>query len=306
MLIGGIMVAVVVAALTVALFTRRLAHDDAHSVEGYHRSLHTLESINAHPGGSGGHAESGSGARPAYPESAVRPAGTSTVRVTDRPSPALPPVPRPPVVDPDSPVTFDDVGQSPTVPTQPAAALRDKAMGTINHRPRRLAAPATAVGAVLVLVVVLLMTGSHSVPPTRHHHSGSTPRHSTSSPPKAHRKQTARTTPAPQAPAVSLPQSGTTHSATYDVSVSDYTLALSASSGACWVDATSASSGATLFAGTLTAGEQRSFAVRGPVTVIIGAPTVFGATVNGAAVVLPPGFQAPFTMSVVPPRAPSS
>jgi hypothetical protein len=48
-LIGGIAAAVVVIALTVTLLTRRVAHDDVHSVEGYHRSIHTLETIKAHP-----------------------------------------------------------------------------------------------------------------------------------------------------------------------------------------------------------------------------------------------------------------
>jgi hypothetical protein len=34
MLIGGIVAAVVVVTLTITLLTRRLAHDDLHSVEG--------------------------------------------------------------------------------------------------------------------------------------------------------------------------------------------------------------------------------------------------------------------------------
>ena len=49
MLIGGIVAAVMVVALIAALLTRRSGRNDEHSVEGYHRSLHTLETINAHP-----------------------------------------------------------------------------------------------------------------------------------------------------------------------------------------------------------------------------------------------------------------
>ena len=76
MLIGEIVAAVVVTALVVTLLTRRVAHDDVHSVEGYHRSLHTLESINAHPTISEGGELSGLGEKSAYPESAVRVAGS--------------------------------------------------------------------------------------------------------------------------------------------------------------------------------------------------------------------------------------
>jgi hypothetical protein len=39
---------------------------------------------------------------------------------------------------------------------------------------------------------------------------------------------------------------------------------------------------------------------------IVGAPTVLNATVNGGAVVLPAGFQTPFTMSFVTTAAATS
>src|SRR6185437_1413784 len=88
MLIGAIVAAVVVAALTVLALSRRAAHHDLHSVEGYHRSIHTLESINAHPSAAVGEAESTSSplaVKQRYPESALR-ARTPSVRVTDGPS----------------------------------------------------------------------------------------------------------------------------------------------------------------------------------------------------------------------------
>jgi hypothetical protein len=65
------------------------------------------------------------------------------------------------------------------------------------------------------------------------------------------------------------------------------------------LDATSSTTGTTLFSGTLAAGAQHSFSATGPVTLIVGAPTVLRATVDGDAVVLPPGFQTPFTMTFV-------
>jgi hypothetical protein len=309
MLIGEIVAAVVVTVTAVALLTRRVAHDDVHSVEGYHRSLHTLESINAHPTVAGGDEVSSQVAKSAYPESAVRVAGTSTVRVTGlRGSvPPVPPVPPPPLADPDGPMTFDDAAHPlapPALPAPPEPPHRDKAMTSINHRPRRLAAPAMAVATVLVLIVVLLLTGSHKVPPTHPHSSNKNSGHSSTAtkPPKKRTTTTTSTAP-PPAPAVSSAQAATPQSATYDVAATTFTVTLAATTGACWVDATSSATGATLFSGTLAAGAQHSFSATAPVTVIVGAPTVLTTTVDGGAVVLPPGFQTPFTMSFVTPAA---
>jgi Domain of unknown function (DUF4115) len=321
-LIVGIIVAVMVVLLTAALLTRRVSHDDVHSVEGYHRSLHTLEEINAHPSVSSGAvaAAAGSRVKAAYPESAVRLAGTSTVRVTDAPPPSVPPVPLPPGADPDLPVTFEDDAHS-AVPVAPRAARRrDKAMSSINHRPRRLAGPAVAVACVAVLVVVLLVTGSHTVAPPHRHapasttghgsrsgsrsgshggsHSGSGSPHrakSTSTPPS-----TPTTTPSTQPPTVSQPQSSSASAATYQVANADFSVALSATSGPCWIDATNATTGAPYFVGTLTLGQQHSFAATGPVTLVVGAPNVLAASVDGTPVQLPSGFTTPFTMNFVP------
>jgi hypothetical protein len=301
MLIGGIVAAVVVAVGVVVLLTRRVAHDDVHSVEGYHRSLHTLESINAHPLTSGSDDLPGQGANTAYPESAVRVASRSTGRAAALPG-SVPPVPIPPLADPDAPMTFDDAEEAPpfSPPAPPRPVRRDKAMISINHRPRRLAAPATAVAVVLVLVIVLLLTGSHSVPPGGRHSAGKNSRHNGSTAPTPPRKKaTTTTSTSTPPPAVSSPQAATTQSATYDVAATTFTVTLTATSGACWVDATSSATGTTLFSGTLAAGAQHSFSATGPVTLIVGAPTVLHAAVDGDAVVLPAGFQTPFTMSFV-------
>jgi hypothetical protein len=299
MLIGGIVVAAVVTVSAVALLTRRVAHDDVHSVEGYHRSLHTLESINAHPVISGGDDNCGQGANSAYPESAVGAASPSTGRATVLRG-SVPPVAIPPLADRDAPITFDDAPPPPLFTPAPSRPVhRDKAMTSINHRPRRLAAPATAVAVVLVLVVVLLLTGSHSVPPGGTHSSDKNSGRNGSTAPKPPKKKATTTTSTPPPPTVSSPRAATTQSATYDVADATFTVTLTATSGACWVDATSSATGTTLFSGTLAAGVQHSFSATGPVTLIVGAPTVLHATVDGDAVVLPPGFQTPFTMSFV-------
>jgi hypothetical protein len=352
MLIEGIAVAVAVAALAAVLLTRRLSHGDVHSVEGYHRSLHTLGTINAHPVHppvSEDDAAPGERANPAYPESAVRLAGGRAVRVTDghpdAPSPAAPAsapaaaapaasasaprlaasapaasappasasAPRlaasaPAVADPE--LKFDDAVPSPPMAPLRVGGHRDKAMQSINHRPRRLAAPALAVACVIALVVVLVLTGSHTVNP-RAHHGGSSGGHvtsghtSTGSGSRPHRPTTP-TTPSTLPLMVSAPQTSTTRAATYNVSDANFTLALATTSGPCWVDVTNSTTGATLFAATLAPGQQHTVDATAPVTVVVGAPTVFVASVNGSAVVLPQGFQTPFTMSFVMASPPSS
>jgi Domain of unknown function (DUF4115) len=310
-IVGIVVAAALVAVLVAVLLGRRVSHDDVHSVEGYHRSLHTLESINAHPGVAGAAVDSVHGARGAYPESAVRLAGTATVRVTDAPSPPpVPPVPLPEGVHPDQPVAFDDAAPVVSPPAAlPEVGHRDKAMIAINHRPRRLAAPAMALAGVTVLIVVLLVTGSHSVAP-RHHGATGSPGHSHSSTSVPQHKKAVTTpdstpgstpgsTPVTAAPTVSGPLSSSPSAATYQVADAGFTLSLSATSGACWVDVTNSTSGAPLYVGTLASGQQQSFTATSPVTVVIGAPTLLAATVDGAPVQLPAGFRTPFTMSFV-------
>lgn len=296
MLIGAIVAGVVVVAVAATLLTRKMSHNDADSVEGYHRSIHTLETINAHPAVPSEVVEHSLGVTSSFPEGTVRLGGSPSVRVTDAAPATVPPVP-PPVTQLDDPVVFDDAGPA-VLPTHEPVGNRDKAMGSINHRPRRLAAPATAVGVVIVLVVVLLVTGSHTVAPPPHHHSGSRGTHVRT--PKGNSGETTATTTSPTTtPPVVVPHSGTTCAATYDVSGNNFTLDFSATSGACWVDVTNSTTGTTLFMQTLQPGQQSSLAVSGPATVVIGAPTVLGILVNGSAVALPSGFQTPFTMKFV-------
>jgi Domain of unknown function (DUF4115) len=310
MIIGGIVAAVVLAAVTVVLLTRRAAHDDLHSVEGYHRSIHTLESINAHPAAPAAGVQSSSAMKSAFPESAVRVGGgTHSVRVTDAPPASLPPVPPPPMLDAEAPVTFDDTESPPPPPPPPSPSSmpshdvpgsRDKAMVSINHRPRRLAAPAAAVAGVIVLVVVLLLAGSHSVAPRHHHHAASIKKSVAKPAPSTLGSQTTSPTTA-LPPSVSLPQSSTSSTATYAVGGGTFSLSFAATSGPCWVDATNSTSGATVFAGTLEPGKNQAVNVTGPLTVIIGAPSVLAVSVNGSPVALPSGFETPFTMLFVTP-----
>ncbi len=326
MLIGGVVgvvVVMVVVAVIVAVVVRSRSHDDEHSVEHYHRQLHTLEEMRAHPSesgngnGSGESSGNGSGESSgngesrgnangvAYPASAFRVTGSSAVRLTEPGRPVVPPVPPPSIADPGQPISFsdDDVeAKSPERgeegPEKPPGSFmsgtEDRAMHGINHRPRRLARPAAAVAAVLVLVVVLVVTGLHANPPPRRGRSAVTA--TTSHNQTGARRATTTSTTSTAPPAVSAPQGATAHSASYLVTGSNYALAFSASGGDCWIQVTNVTNGSVLFSATLSPGQSHALTVTGPVTVIAGAPSSFAATVNGAAVTLPPGNQAPFTL----------
>jgi hypothetical protein len=346
MVIGGIVVLVVVVCVTTGVLLRRRSHDDVHSVEHYHRQLHTLEEMRAHPT----HKDGDGDGRASYPSPAFRVgSGSSTVRLTDPNKPLVPPVPPPPVPQHAEPVKIGDGdasgpgsdapdapgesggadgagadgdgdGEEPRIPAAavatagastatglppPSAKGESRAMHSIDHRPRRLGAPLAAVAAVTVLVVVLIVTGLHHANPP-HHGNTATTVTTTTVPATHHSHRThATSTTTTAAPIVSLPSAATNHDATYQVALTSYSLALSATSGECWIQATGGS-GAVLFSGLLYAGQSHTVPATGPVTVIAGAPNAFSAAVNGSPVTLPAGFQAPFTLKFLSPGTAAS
>ncbi len=299
MLIGWLVGVVILLGVVAVVLLLRRSHDDVHSVEHYHRQLHTLEEIRAHPSdgrhnGNDGNDRSDSAAE--FPASAFRVSGSSTVRLTEPGRPVVPPVPPPPVPNPGQPVSFDDASPEP-VPATFMTGNEDRVIHTINHRPRRIGGPAAAVAAVLLLIVVLIITGLHSNTPK---HPGrpataatTTPTH----PATGHHHATATTTSTTAPPAVSAPTTASAHAATYTVDASTYALNVAATTGECWVEVTNSTTGSVLFTATLQSGQSHAVSATGPVTVIAGAPAAFAATVNGAPVALPPGNQAPFTLN---------
>lgn len=298
MLYAWILVAALLVAVVIGFMLRQRSHDDVHSVEGYHRQIHTLEEMRTHPPGAGRESAGEGAAAPAYPESAFRVATSPTVRLTEPGQPIVPPVAPPPVPDPDKPVTFDDAGPVLSTPALSGSSgpsrHQDREMESINRRPRRLAAPAAAVAVVVVVGVVLLVTGKHHVTPPHHPPASNHATHTTrrTIPHQA-------TTTTTLAAVVSAPTTASATEATYTVGPPSYTLVLAATTSECWVDATNATTGAVLYTGVLMAGQNQTLHASGPVSVVAGAPNAFAATINGTAVALPAGFQAPFTLQFV-------
>jgi hypothetical protein len=288
---------VIVLGITAVVLLLRRSRDDVHSVEHYHRQLHTLEEIRTHP--TGGEENGADGV--AYPASAFRISGSSTVRLTEPGRPVVPPVPPPPVPNPSEPVSFDDAHPEPA-PKTFMTGNEDRVIHSINHRPRRLGGPAAAVAVVVVLIVVLIITGLHSNAPKHHGKSATAATTTPTHPGTGHHHATVHhhaattTTSTTALPAVSAPATVSAHEANYTVAGSSFSLNITATIGECWVDVTNPATGSVLFTTTLLAGQSHTIAATGPVTVIAGAPGAFMATINGAPVTLPPGNQAPFTL----------
>ncbi len=290
-MIGVIVLVVVVAGALMYALLRRRSHDDAHSVEHYHRQLHTLEEIRAHP------LEDSNG-RSEAPLPASTSTASSNVRLTEPGRPVPPPPVPPPVPLGDEPIRFGEPGGEP-LPSASAVRRQERAMEAINHRPRRLAAPLAAVVVVGVLVAVLIVAGTHRNTP-RHDNVATTTTAHARARSATHQTTTTTTTATTTAPpAVSAPQPTSAQAATYKVAAASYSLSLAATTGECWVQATTPS-GSVLFSNVLSAGQSHTIAATGPVTVEAGAPGSFAATVDGAPVTLPPGAQSPFSLSFVP------
>ena len=217
MLIGGLIGVVILLGVVAAVLLLRRSHDDVHSVEHYHRQLHTLEEIRTHTPGDRPNGSAGE----AFPATAFRVSGSSTVRLTESDHPVVPPVPPPPVPQSGELVTFDDANPEP-VPATFMTGNDDRVIQSINRRPRRLGGPAVAVAAVLVLIVVLILTGLHSNN-AKHHGKSATAATTTPTHPATGTQHagttTSTTTTAP--PAVSAPTTASAHAATYLVSRAD-------------------------------------------------------------------------------------
>jgi hypothetical protein len=299
-LIGAIAVAVVVLVVIVAVAVRRRSYDDVHSVEHYHRQMHTLEEMQTHP--SSTPQESGNG-EAVYPASAVRTTRSPTVRLTESDTALVPPVPPPPVANPGEPVKFEDETESVSLKSSFMVA-KDRAMKSVNHRPRRFAGPLVAIAIVAILVVVLIVTGVHSKTTPRHagaSHPATTVTSAPHHPATATHHATSTTTTTTAPPAVSAPVPTSPRAATYHVAAASYSLSLAATTNECWVQATNTANGAVLFSGTLLTGQSHTMTATGPTSVIAGAPGSFAATVNGMPVTLPAGYQSPLTLTFQPP-----
>ncbi|MHB1710879.1 MAG: DUF4115 domain-containing protein [Acidimicrobiales bacterium] len=303
--------------------------DETHSVRDYTTALGTMRHVSERVSQLSGSAPKGPGGLTG-PPAQVSP---HSVHITDReagesahpvhPDPAAPPgTPRigragsvPEVegvpvfedgVQPD-PVDYTAVMQ--LAPEFRSERARKQVMHSMDHRERR-GAMSVLVVVVVAAVGVLAYVGSHR----SGHHAAVNPRSSIVSsqhpsagpgrtaarvPKSSHRRSLRpRTTTTTRPPSRLVATSSTGATAVYPVGAGSYTVVITAS-GACWVDAIVASSGATAWTGTLQPGSSQVIHATGAMNVELGA---FGATmsVDNVPVVFPTPYQAPFTAMFEP------
>jgi hypothetical protein len=136
-------------------------------------------------------------------------------------------------------------------------------------------------------------TSAPTSPPTSSTGSG-TSHHGGTTKPKRKTKSTPTTEPT-QIAATSV----TSSTAVYPVSSSTYRVTVIAT-GPCWVDATNASTGSTLWAGTLQAGAVQQIQASGIVRVDLGTPAA-SLTIDGVPVTFPTPLRSPFVATFEPP-----
>ncbi len=176
------------------------------------------------------------------------------------------------------------------------------ALDSMNHRPRRGFTVTAVVVVALVLFGVLAYVGSgRSHPKAGNGAVTATTGHvpATTAPPSqpGGSKHRTKTTPT-AAPAQIVAQTSTAGTALYPVGSAAYRLTI-ASSGPCWVNATSVSTGSTLWTGTLQAGGIQQIQATGITRVELGTLAV-ALSVDGVPVVIPPSANSPFVVTFQP------
>ena len=289
----GVVVLVVVA-VAVAL-VRRPHGDDIHSVANYHHALGTLEHLSERIG----------------PQT-VRPVRVVPMGQSGTTEQVVPPVPvrgTDEFPDPDAPIVFDDArpvergrpgGAEPTTPARTDRAQRI-ALDSMNHRSR----PGTGVMVVVAAIVVfgaLAIVGSQKSHNSSHTRTTTTTRPAgsgTTSTTVAKPTQTTRPTPTTlpnQFVATTTSSAGT--AATYTVPHTTFQITITGT-GSCWVQVGSGATGATVWAGELSAGTVQNVPASGSTTVQFGTPSLT-LQVDGVPVVLPTSLRTPFVATFSP------
>jgi hypothetical protein len=318
------LIAVVVAAVSVL---RRPSADDLSSVRHYHSALGTLEHLAERTGQPP--APTAPDERPVdtepQPRFYQRPDATGRVpaglglgadvdpsRLSPRSSRVVPPVTMGTTVpEAGSPLVFAEPPPPdrhvPDHTAAPPLSRMDRAqrhaLHSMNHRPRRGVTATVVIVAALVLFGVLALVGSQRSPhkgrsgavsaTTTGHAAASTSPSVPAGGSKRHTKSTQTT-----APAQIVAQTSTSGTALYPVSAAAYRLTIS-TTGPCWVNATSASTGSTLWTGTMQAGGVQQIQATGAIKVELGTLAV-GLSVDGVPVVIPASMRSPFVVTFEP------
>jgi hypothetical protein len=300
--VAFVLVLVVVVAVAVAL-VRRPRGDDVHSVRDYNHALGTLEHLSERIGPPT--------VRPIARQVTAEGRAGGVERV-------VPPVPvrgTDEFPDPDAPIVFDDARPldrtrgGDTLPPARSDRAQRMALDSMNHRRRGGTGVVIAVVAVLVFAALALI-GNNRSHKASHGSTTTTSRASTrttagggsTTTTKPRPTQTTRPTPTTlPTQFVATTTSSTGTSATYTVPNASFQITATGT-GSCWVQVDSAVTGATVWAGELSAGTVQNIQATGTTTVQFGTPTLTLA-INTIPVVLPSPLHTPFVATFTPSAA---
>lgn len=250
----------------IVLWVLRRRGGQQNSVDGYRRTLTTLQDVRSR----------------SMTGSSVRILGSSG---TAEPGPAR----TGPAFEP--PEAFGPGASAAARGARATERRRERAIAHMSKRPRRLGGPLAAAAVVIAAVTGLAIAGAHSRHPR---HSGTTTTTSLS-----HHKGHSRPTPTTTTtfPKTFVASASTTGTATYAVPKFSYTVNVTSTGGACWVQVTN-SAGTTVVASTLAAGQHQAIPLSGDSKMVLGAPSSVRVDVDTSPVVLPGGvfellFQVP-------------
>jgi flagellar basal body-associated protein FliL len=304
MWIAIVAVVVVAVGAVIAKFIWRANAAEAASIRRFQTAVGTMEHFpdrSRHPTASIEEQSDGSG-------TPVERAGSPSVHITGRRDsvdvPSVPVRGNDPFPDPLIPLVFDDaVAKDPHqrqvdeefAPDVRRDRVRKQALHATSHRPRRLAVIAVVL-VVLVALGGLAVFESHRVVGHSPGATGvtTTTLHTAGHP--ARRNGTSST--ATSVPSRIVATSSTSSTAVYPVGSTSYQVAIT-TTGPCWVDATSVSTGSVLWTGTLPAGAHQVIPATGAISLELGAPTAT-LTVDGVPVDYPTSMRAPFTATFQP------
>jgi hypothetical protein len=189
---------------------------------------------------------------------------------------------------------------APFASVRPTRSSR-RALQRSSRPPSRL----PAILGVLLVVVVIAVAVAVAVGAGSHPHSSSPPpttTRTTTAVSKSHVDTTTNSTSPPTTAQRFLqPEAATVtaQGASYPAPTSSYSVTLT-STGACWVYAKLASTGAVVWTGTLQTGQAQTLDVTGQLVVELGHANTLAATLNGLPVQYPAQYQAVFTLNFVP------
>lgn len=202
-----------------------------------------------------------------------------------------------PRLEPDREYIFSDNQVSPLdLPAQSASRQRDNwALSRSAHRPK-VHVTTSRIAAAVVVIAIIAGAGAYGVSRLAKHHGASTPSTSTTT--------SVRSITTTIFPKTFSPVATGVLSATYNVPVTKYRLAVTAVNGPTWVRFVMGPQSTLEFQGTIARDKSEQLSMTGDTSLTIGSPGNAAVNVDGVPVVLPKPLPSTLTLHFVVQRQP--